>query len=230
MKFEMSVRTRQRTLFYVAIALIVAITAGGNMLCGRLGRGQSAMLHDAADRLQTLPKEIGDWRCTQEQPLADRVVEMLQCSGFVARTYVHNQTGRSVHLTLLVGPAGPMTVHRPEVCLPSREWEALGKVQKCPMEANGGESDEFFRCDFAAQTLSGQRVRIYYGWNRGDRWQAPDSPRIALGDASGLFKLQVNVLLPGGESVSDDPALEFLRDLLPVLEQNCLARKDGPGK
>jgi hypothetical protein len=213
---------RKRTGFYLALGLIVAVTAAGRALCSRLGGGQSALLTRASEGLKHVPREIGPWRCVFERPLDEGDVQMLHCAGYVSRSYVHTQTRSTVNVTLLVGPAGPLVAHRAEFCVPSRGWIQLGDPVKFQIAVDGQGFHEFFQADFEEQSVSGRRSRIYYAWNRGGRWEAPSSPRIALGGSPGLFKLQVDTAIDVAPAAGNDPAAQFVKDLLPALEQVSL--------
>ncbi|MBI3465703.1 MAG: hypothetical protein HY000_22015 [Planctomycetes bacterium] len=105
----------------------------------------------------------------------------------------------------------------------------MGTNKKLRLKGDGTASDEFFRSDFEAQTVSGEHLRIYYSWNRGGRWEAPESPRIALGGAAGLLKLQASTVLPSG-TPDDDPPLEFLRELTALLHKSPLSHAFRQGE
>jgi hypothetical protein len=114
----------------------------------------------------------------------------------------------------LVGPAGPLAVHTPEICMTSREYENLKQSEPIDIVAQG-KNHRFFETLFRAKTLEGQKLHVYYGWSRdGNLWEAPQSPRIALGPLPMLLKLQVACSASDTEDSKRSAGITFLEDLL----------------
>jgi hypothetical protein len=122
-----------------------------------------------------------------------------------------------VALVMLVGPAGPLAVHTPEICMTSREYENIKPSEQVRVMSDGREQ-QFFATLFRAKTLEGQRLNVYYGWSAdGEEWQAPLSPRITLGPLPMLYKVQVVCADAAVAEGATAPGVAFLADLLPHL-------------
>ena len=66
------------------------------------------------------------------------------------------------------------------------------------------------------------QLHIFWAWSATGDWQAPDNPRLTFARAPLLYKLYV--LREGttdGERLEEDSCKEFIKRLLPELEQ-CL--------
>ena len=102
--------------YWPALALGVLLTLSSGVLYGKYSQrwGPPADLTGAAAQLEKLPRQLGNWKLAEERPMEDSTVEMLECAGYVNRRYVNQQSGQTVNLAIIVGPAGPTAVHTPE--------------------------------------------------------------------------------------------------------------------
>ena len=57
-------------------------------------------------------------------------VEMLECTGNIVRTYENQRTGEVVSVFVIVGPAGPIAVHTPEICYSSQNYKSRDTRQQ----------------------------------------------------------------------------------------------------
>jgi hypothetical protein len=213
---------RKKSAFYLAVLALVAATAGPAMYFGHVENAQAKMIEDASQRLAVVPTHFGPWEMRKEESLSDSALKMLGCSNHLCRTYSNTKTGEIVGFVMLVGPGGPLAVHTPEICMSSREYENIRPMERMEIDS-GGKKQEFFSTVFRTRSLEGQRVDVFYGWSRdGSNWEAPLSPRMALGPLPVLYKLQVacaDPLIPtDGQRVA---AAEFLSDLLPILVEGA---------
>jgi hypothetical protein len=213
--------------FFVALAVAVGATISCE-LCLSLRAShhlQEQVLADAEQRLEQIPSAIGDWQLQSQQALSREVIDMLQCRGHVLRSYLNQRTGRSIQLVVLIGPAGPLIVHRPEVCMDGQGDRIISGPERVEISQQGVGPHGLFRSTFSTKQSTGRRIVVYYGWSRGDRFEAPESPRLALGREPALCKIQVAT---NAESLSrtnqdQDAAQQFLKDFLPAL--NMLREK-----
>jgi hypothetical protein len=169
----------------------------------------------AAAQLERLPRQFGNWKLAEELPLEVSAVQMLQCAGYVNRRYVNQQSGQTVNLAIIVGPAGPTAVHTPEICFSSRAWKLQGERHRIALEASPTKKHTFWTVDFSAKNALADDLRVYYSWSRGSTWEASASPRYEFAAEPMLYKLQLAG--PIGPSASDedrDSCREFLDELL----------------
>ena len=165
-----------------------------------------------AEVLQRLAKDFGPWQMIQASELPQAVRGILQCADYRQAVYRNRDTGEQVLCTLLLGPAGPMSVHTPEICYTSIDSEALGPRRRVQLSP-GVPQDSFWMVQFReVHEPSVGILRVYYAWNEGTgSWTAAEEPRVTFGGHPFLFKVQVSTTLPeSAETGSQDPAHDFL--------------------
>src|SRR5262245_17068613 len=111
--------------FWVTATLVLVGTLFGGFLHGRMvtRSGADELLLIAGQQLQKpRPEQHGNWRLVGEASFSAEVIKMLQCSAHISRTYMHQQTGDTVQVFVIVGPPGPTSVHRPEICYGNQDF------------------------------------------------------------------------------------------------------------
>ena len=204
-----------KVLCSTILALVVATLISG-VIHGRGARrwtdnpGGDA-LQAAVDRVTSIPKTIGDWETVEEADLPGPVQQILQTFGYVQRTYV-NSIGQRVLVAVLVGPPGPMSVHKPEICYSSQNSRMTDTARATIGKAE--DDNSLWRVDFKPLSLDATPFRVYYGYSEdGKDWTATENPRLVHGGADYLFKIQLayyGVL----SSDDEDPARSFLEALM----------------
>jgi hypothetical protein len=176
----------------------------------------------AAARMDTLPMEIGDWvgsAIEVKDPRAGGV------AGTLERRYENRRTGDVVSISLVCGRAGPVSIHTPEACYGASGFTVKAKSRAAAREQGG----DFWTAD-AEKTGAAEetRLRIYWSWNDGKGWCAPnDDPRwtfVARRHSPVLYKLYVLRDLGGPVQASkEDPCQAFLKAALPELDRTLFA-------
>jgi hypothetical protein len=187
----------------LALVLLVASAIGMAMVRGRGGDGDegAAFVARIAPRVEGLSHEMGAWRMVDQEPLMDRTLAILQCRHHINRNYVNEATGDKVLVTVLLGPAGPLVAHSPEVCLSSTQYEMISSSAPIELRTEDGKKLPILRATFRSTGLSRHVLRMYYAWIRPDgEWVAPSNPRWKLGGDSGLIKLQFATVLEGTQA------------------------------
>jgi hypothetical protein len=213
----------------LALVLLAAASIAGDLVCRSLGHGadREHLFRLATDNVARLPDQIGPWRAEQGEPLSDTVLHLLECRAHESRTYIDDQTGEQVGVLLLAGPSGPLVAHTAEVCYESSSYKLVEPPVSESVRGAGDHADVVHRATFRSNSVAGQKLRVYYAWRPFDGpWQAPDSPRLALGGQPLLYKLQLSGSAPpdGKYSLATDPARRFLLDFLPVLDKTLAAK------
>jgi hypothetical protein len=174
-------------------------------------------LQSAGDKLQRTPERFGDWILERSQPLDEDSAELLQSTDGTQRIYRNQRTGETVALTLIVGPAGPMSVHTPEVCYSSRDYKTVSPPNRFHV-GSGGDA-QFWGMTLESTDLEGGGLSVAYGWNDGNGWAAPQMPRFEFGGAPVLYKLQLAAPLEGDNGLKqNNTCRSFLRAFLPALD------------
>ena len=211
-------------LTLVILGALLTILSG--VLHGHLRNrwGTPSKMLTAAERLRSIPAEFNGWKLQESEALSTDAVSMLECHGYINRVYVHEATGDVVLATLLMGPAGPLSVHTPEICYSSRSFELQSprELVRVPHPIGSGVGDAaFWGLTMRSRDLEARTLRIYYGWSDGARWVAPEQPRFTLAARPYLYKLQVaSFIAPHLLDESTDPCREFMRHFLPAAQQH----------
>jgi hypothetical protein len=211
----------KQSVFIIGMLVLAGATLLGGMIQGRMGRrweGPSEF-PKLADRLKKLPTDIGPWHMRESQPLSPAAEAVLECAGYVSRQYENRQTGEVVTMAVLLGPAGPISVHTPDVCYSGREYTVRQSPERTGFRRNEAGQDELWRTTLQSTRLDAGYLRVYYGWSSGGAWSAPADARFAFAGQPYLYKLQVAGALPSPpDEKALDPGFRFLGKLLPVLD------------
>jgi hypothetical protein len=200
----------------VGAAVVAASAVDTGWQSGRWSKLED--LSVAAERLQHVKTDIGDWR-SENRELDAKMLKKAGVEGNVSRLYVNRKTGARVQMLLICGRPGPISVHEPDVCYTSAGYERIGELQKVTVGNN-----EFKAGKYEKGLPQPDALRILWGWTVDGNWSAPDNPRWAFGrGTNSLFKLYV-IRQSGLDEGADskDSSIEFLEVLLPELKR-CLA-------
>lgn len=207
------------------IALVVISLGGHWVVRGAVSSvDQDSLLQAAGEAAAQLPTSFGNWRVESSEPLSEKTLATLSCTAHQSRVYVNDDTGERVSMVLLVGRAGPLVAHTPEVCMSSVNYRIVASGRPEFVSSDGGRNT-FARVELRSNSDSSDSQRVYYAWRppKGN-WQAPENPRMKLGGSPMLYKLQLatsDVAVAAeksGEPGQDDAGRKFLADLLPVLD------------
>ena len=181
-------------------------------------------ISEARTTLKQVPMEIDHWKADAERDLGSNAVKMLRIQdSFIFRTYRNTFTNEAVHLTLMVGPAGRITVHTPDICFGGRDYTRQADRAQVPLRVQlfSGEEieDTFWRTDFVGRSLDvNNRISFYYGISTGEGWDAIENPRRHYRAYRYVYKLQAEAYSGTGIE-SDDTVRRFLEDCLPTIHE-----------
>lgn len=217
----------KRELSVVIPALLLTIVSG-MAYRGTHPRWTADQLAHAQSLLDQLPAELGDWVRIGSPPVSADALQMLECQVHVNQTYRHRQSGKAVTCTILLAPAGPLSVHAAEVCYASDNYEVVVPRQRVAVGGHEPNS-EFWKVLLRPESSESKTLSVFYGWHptrqptdaRG--WVAPDKERYYFAGAGMLYKLQLAWFNDGA---ADEAGDEFLKSFLPALE-TCLIGNTG---
>jgi hypothetical protein len=171
----------------------------------------------AADRMASVPMTIGEWDGKEPERPIESVPGVV---GSLQRRYTNRVTGATVTIALVCGRAGPVSIHTPDSCYTASGYD-FGKQSLFAVEPG----IDFWTADAVrVKATEETRLRLFWAWNTGKGWSAPDDSRTAFARCPVLHKLYVlRELNSLSEPVKDDPALTFLRALLPELNARLFA-------
>jgi hypothetical protein len=169
---------------------------------------------EAAQRLDAIPLEIGEWDGEVIDVKPGEAGEGV--AGCIKRRYVHRKSGQAVSLFIVCGRHGPVSIHTPEVCYGASGFTVSAK------EHVQIESGDFFWRTEAIRTNATEetRLRLYWAWNGGNGWTAPEEARVVFVKNPVLHKLYVvRELSNVSEAGQRESCEEFLTVLLPTLRR-----------
>lgn len=204
-------------LLALIVVGLIGISAVVGVVHGRLTNrwGPQPDMLDAARRLESMPLDIEGWKATDHE-LDERVREMLQCKGHLNRVYENVKTGQRVSVVVLLGPAGPISVHTPEICYSSRDYSITSDRTNHQVD----EQQDLWDLRLKSNRAGAATLRVLYGWTNDGNWHANDNPRFEYGGRPLLYKIQLAGPEPVGET---DACQDFLKAFLPVLRKHLLS-------
>jgi hypothetical protein len=202
---------------------VVAMTVGAGVMHGRWTNrwGHRPDILSASVRLEQLPMAIGEWQAKDDDPMDPATERLLQCAGKVNRVYENDRTGERVSVAVLLGPAGPIAVHTPEVCYSSQNYRVESDRRRWQVNDAVQPGDEFWDLRMQSNDVSAAPFRVLYGWTLDKQWHATENPRFTFGGSSYLYKLQLAGPVPG-EDQKADACRDFLDAFLPVLRKHMI--------
>lgn len=204
----------------------LALVIAGGIWQGQL---QSAPAAKAVD-LSSIPQQLGDWTSTDfELPARDIQAAGIE-SGYLARRYVHAESGEGITVLLVSGAGGPISVHPPEVCFAGQGYlkESVIVPIRTPSLENGRDHQFSMAIFRGPESTGGTRVQLFWSWSDSGIWQTPSNPRLAFARLPRLYKLYVSRTIgpnQGREDVKN--CLDFLSLLLPEFETLMSPPKDN---
>ena len=214
---------------YLLIVFAIGLTIFGGLLHGRISQrwGPVNALERAGQPLSDFPERIGDWTMRESHELPQNARDQLQCVSYVNRRYQNQQTGDVVQVAILAGPAGPLSVHEPEICYTAAGHTLLGDRDELAVRDPSGvdEKSRFWVTSFESKDVNKNLLHVCYAWTRDGRWEAPANARLAFAGAAYLYKMELSALLPPGSDSEDYAICEcFLEALLPVFRGHVVKR------
>ncbi len=175
---------------------------------------------DFIARLDAIPRDVGDWH-GKDVALPGDQQRAARIDGYCYRRYQNATSRHTVTMLLVCGRAGPIAVHTPDVCFEGAGYRAAMKpapfeLTYGPEDAEAGLRTMRFGKEHAAFPME---IRVFWTWNDGSGWQAPENPRLAYAGRHALYKMYV-LRETTDEDVrpEDDPCAEFLRQFLPEVD------------
>jgi EpsI family protein len=198
-----------------------------------LALAATAIFLDARDRnevlpphtdLSSLPPQIANWHGT-DLKLSPGELEVLGPGQFLVRDYVDSGTGFALNLFIAFFPSQRSgdTIHSPKNCIPGSGW-APTESGRISVQASGSGTISINRYIVAKGS---SRALVLYWYQSHGKVSASEywSKIILITDAIRLNRTDgalVRVVVPisgaGGVSQAQTAGLEFVRRLLPLLD------------
>jgi hypothetical protein len=211
--------------FAASTLIVLALTLVSGIMHGRISQrwGPSSDSVKAAEKLQAFPVAFGHWRMQSANTFDAATLTELRCIGYFSRNYQNQETGAEVNVAVLLGPPGEISVHTPEVCFSSQEFNIESKRQRLDFTNPDGSKEEFWTLDFRSNDLHARLVHVAYGWSMGNHWSAPEEPRFVFSGNQYLYKIQLAISGNVQQEISgDNPCRQFLAEFVPNVRNYLL--------
>ena len=173
----------------IGLVLIGALYVSTNML------GFSQQYMDYLIKIvQETPETFGNWTGNDNVPANEAVTKESGALAQVSRVYENTLFGESVNLYFIAGISFRVAMHSPVVCYPGSGFEQQGEVQTFDFDyiytdSKTGKSyarkATFFTVVFKKEDHS---ERVFWAWNDGSGWIAPQFARLHYGGHIPLCK------------------------------------------
>lgn len=212
---------RRDVLLVVAGLAILAVGSVADTAINGVDPTDHAAMSNAVDRLESVPRVIGDWVSTDSE-LTQQELNVAGIEGYVRREYRNQRTGFVVFVTILCGKSGPMSVHPPTACFQGVGYTLLTgptPTSYSPEDNPNQPSFGFNKCTFKQSSAQvGEFARVFWGWSDGDDWSAPSNPRLTFRSEPYLYKLYLVDRWLEETGRRSLPQIEsFMNDALPVI-------------
>ena len=149
---------RRLSLGYAVTVLMLSATLGGYALSER--RRPDYL----AQPLDTIGRQIGAWTMTGTVPLNDRVLDRLQLTDYLSRTYAKSGMKLDLFIAFYAQQRAGESMHSPKHCLPGSGWEIWKHDSAMvPFEGRQVEINEY------SIQNAGQRMLVFYWYQSKDR-------------------------------------------------------------
>ena len=200
-----------------AAAISAWILAAPLSLRARLYLRFAAVLFSAL--AVAVPLNLADW---EGQTVPGK--QGKDMAGAIHYRYTHKRSGKSVTLFIVCDRPGPVSIHTPDVCYGAVGFEVGAQTKYSPRLPPDEPPATLWTARFQKKTAStATDLRIFWGWNAGEGWQAADDARLAFAKFPALFKLYLIREGAGEDSPDDDSCVELMRQLLPELRRALFA-------
>jgi hypothetical protein len=184
----------------------------------------SLPLKKAAERVDLVPMEVGDWKAQAIEADRDAFFQA-GAQKYWTRTYVHARKKTAMLVILMCGRAGRMSVHTPEVCYKGAGYDMASKKENVDLKSEfGDELGTFWSARFAKHTGVASDLRLYWAWNANGTWQAPSNPRWEFRGEPFLYKMYLSYDAPGLSTPSSEAVQDFLGQFVPELNKTLFEK------
>jgi len=197
---------------YIGTVLLLSTTLGGYALSER--RKPDFLLQP----LDTVSRQIGDWKMTGDEPLTSGVLGRLQLTSYISRSYEKQGTRLGLFVAYYAQQRAGESMHSPKHCLPGSGWE-IWKHDSAMVPLNGQQ----VRINQYSIQNSGQRMLVFYWYQSRRRIIASEYMGKVLLAKDALFDGRtagslVRVILPDTPSAPAD-GVAFASMLIPQVQR-----------
>lgn len=204
-----------------AVLCGLALLVGGGYWQGQeAGRWQPRADRQAVD-FNAISRAPDGWTST-DFSLGQKETNVAGIDAYLARRYLHTESGEEVTVLILSGKGGPISVHPPEVCFSGQGYKNEAKIVQVSLPGSAGTNDHQF--DLAvfrgSDSTDGHRIQLLWGWTTSGIWSVPANPRLAFARSPRLYKMYVSRSLQTNHDRQDAAlCLDLMQQLIPEMER-----------
>ena len=202
------------------VALVIIISAG--LKQGQMTErwGEFPELMKFAERINDVPRDIGDWKGTTNDQLDERIMNIAGYVKSLNRTYKKINSNEIVTVNIVCGRMGDVFTHTPDRCYPASGFSTVEEPSS--QDVTFGPQDRFTAKFMSAKFLKSDRristpIRILWNFSSDGNWDAPKNPKFTFAGQHALYKVYIQHDNPGDGKATDALGKEFARVLLPAL-------------
>lgn len=126
------------------------------------------------DPFLLFPREVGEWRVRQNQPLPEGITRILAADDYLSVNIASDQHRAPVDLFVAwYRDQGKAAIHSPEVCLPAGGWE-MSEIRSTQLTIDLGDKTVSFPVSQAVIQKGLSRQLVYYWFDQSGRRLASD--------------------------------------------------------
>ena len=126
------------------------------------------------DPFLLFPREVGDWRVRQNQPLPEDISRVLAADDYLSVNIASQQYAQPVDLFVAwYRDQGKAEIHSPEICIPAGGWE-MSEIQSTNLTIDLGDKNISFPVNQAVIQKGLSRQLVYYWFDQSGRRLASD--------------------------------------------------------
>lgn len=186
----------------------------------------------ALDQIPLVLGSQGEWKGVSRE-MDPEIARNTGADQVVTRRYTNSNTGVTIDVIMLFGPARYMFIHAPTTCYPKAGFSArLGPEGRTLKDLPPkGQSPRFDPVPFLA-VIYGKgeggfdlRQEVYWTWHYGGHWSPQELSNKQTGRTSSMVKVHTSRQVLPGEvyDPAGNPSEALLRELIPALEKTLAA-------
>lgn len=178
--------------------------------------------------LASVPMTLGRWKGepTTLDPLIARATGAEQ---YVTRTYVNQDTGVSISVILLYGPAVDMYIHSPELCYPAAGF-SLNSGPAAKLITAGDIKAPFRSLVYSkGEEAKADLQEVYFSWRYNGHWTPDVGLQKQFERIPSMYKVHLARAVTAKEWREDNnPCESLLQEILPEIERRIATTSLSP--
>jgi len=213
-----------RILAYCAAAAVVVL---GSVYQWKqsdvFGYSRSATLEQFTERLDNVPKLIGQWEVVSDKEIPPEEFKASNCDGYKSYTFKNRETAELVDVFLASGTARHITIHTPDWCYPAAGYARKTDIEPVLIPCQDVElKPEFLTARFVGKQATSDEIplQVFWSFSYDGEWTAVKRAKVAFAGRDALYKIYLINQLPSQETEWQRvPSVKFVEECLPTINQ-----------